>query len=139
MAETLPAFILNYCKELFTTAVSSKHEQTVELQTKVSSLETQNAILIERIEDEQTAHIDQQRRKAELESELRVKEIQIERLQRKAVQDLEILEENCRSLEERLRERNEDIRILREVERYDRRKRMRLCPQSVASKPRSKK
>lgn len=115
MAETMPSFILNYCKELFTAATTSKQEQVFDLQNKLASVESQNAMLLKKIESEQTANIEQQRRKAEYESEIRVKDIQIERLQRKAVQDLEILEENCKTLEERLRERNEDVRILREV------------------------
>lgn len=119
----MPAFILNYCKELFTKSMISKQDQVIELQTKVSSLETQNSILREKIESEQTGHIEQQRKKAELESEIRVRDIQIERLQRKAVQDMEILEENCKTLEERLKERNEDVRILKEVHFNESRKR----------------
>ena len=114
----MPAFLLNYTKELFSKSTASRQDQVSELQSKLFSLEQQTAALRDQIESEQGNHIEQQRRKAELESELRVKDIQIDRLQRKAVQDLEILEENCKSLEERLREKSDDWKVLRDVSRH---------------------
>lgn len=115
LGETLPQFIMKYCKNLFERALESKTSQVMELQSKSTNLEMQVNFLREKLEDDQTSMIEQQRRQSELESELKIKDIQIERLQRKTVQDLEILEENCKSLEDRLKEKNEDVKTLREV------------------------
>lgn len=111
----MPQFIISYCKDLFARAMSSKSDQVTELLAKCSNLEFQVSILRDKLEEDQTSVIEQQRRNAEIDSELKLKEIQIERLQRKAIQDQEILEENCKSLEERLRERNDDVKALKEV------------------------
>lgn len=111
----MPQFVMNYCKNLFDKALNSKNDQVSELQSKSANFEMQVNFLREKLEEEQTAMIEQQRRQSEMDSELKIKDIQIERLQRKTVQDLEILEENCKSLEDRLKEKNEDVKTLKEV------------------------
>lgn len=115
LGETMPQFVMNYCKNLFDKALNSKNDQVSELQSKSANFEMQVNFLREKLEEEQTAMIEQRRRQSEMDSELKIKDIQIERLQRKTVQDLEILEENCKSLEDRLKERNEDVKTLKEV------------------------
>ena len=115
LGETMPQFVINYCKNLFDKALNSKNDQVSELQSKSANFEMQVNFLREKLEEEQTAMIEQRRRQSEMDSELKIKDIQIERLQRKTVQDLEILEENCKSLEDRLKERNEDVKTLKEV------------------------
>jgi chromosome segregation ATPase len=115
LGETMPQFVMNYCKNLFDKALNSKNEQVSELQSKSANFEMQVNFLREKLEEEQTAMIEQRRRQSEMDSELKIKDIQIERLQRKTVQDLEILEENCKSLEDRLKEKNEDVKTLKEV------------------------
>ena len=115
LGETMPQFVMNYCKNLFDKALNSKNDQVSELQSKSANFEMQVNFFREKLEEEQTAMIEQRRRQSEMDSELKIKDIQIERLQRKTVQDLEILEENCKSLEDRLKERNEDVKTLKEV------------------------
>lgn len=115
LGETMPQFVMNYCKNLFDKALNSKNDQVSELQSKSANFEMQVNFLREKLEEEQTAMIEQRRRQSEMDSELKIKDIQIERLQRKTVQDLEILEENCKSLEDRLKEKNEDAKTLKEV------------------------
>lgn len=69
----------------------------------------------DKLEFEQTCQIEQQKRKGEAEVEIKLKDIEIERLKRKTNKDTELLVESNKQLEDRLNERSEEIRLLKEV------------------------
>jgi hypothetical protein len=106
---------MNYTKVLYKKAITSKADQIVELQGALAQSDKQITLLRETLENEQTTHIEEHRRKAQLEVELKMKDIEIERLNRKAVKDQEHLVDNSRSLEEKLAEKVDEIRNLKEV------------------------
>ena len=114
LAETLPNYLLSYFKELHRKVGNSKIDQLNELQQKVAQSEVQINLLREKLDSEQTILIDHQKKKSESDVELKMKDIEIERLKRKAVKDLEILTDNVKVLEERVQEKVEEIRILKE-------------------------
>ena len=106
---------MNYAKLLYKKAITSKSDQVAELQTALSQSEKQINLLRDTLENEQVTHIEEHRRKAQLEVELKMKDIEIERLNRKAIKDQEHLVDNSRNLEEKLAEKVDEIRNLKEV------------------------
>lgn len=115
LSETFPSFIMKYTKDLYKKAITGKTDQVNELQTALAQSEKQITLLRETLENEQTTHIEDHRRKAQLEVELKMKDIEIERLNRKAIKDQEHLVDNSRSLEEKLAEKVDEIRNLKDV------------------------
>lgn len=106
---------MNYAKLLYKKGITAKSEQVAELQTALGQSEKQITLLRDTLEKEQVTHIEEHRRKAQLEVELKMKDIEIERLNRKAIKDQEHLVDNSRNLEEKLAEKVEEIRNLKEV------------------------
>lgn len=119
IADNLPKFILSYNKDLFSKVNESKNEQIAELQAKLSNTELQLNLFKEKLNEEQNNNIEQQKKRTELEVEIKIKEIEIQRLKSKGKKDLEHLEENNKLLEDRIIERLEEIRLLKEERRSE--------------------
>ena len=114
IAEQIPKFILKYNRELFGRVNKSKNDQVNELQSKLSSCEIQINLLKEKIDSEQDNNIEQQKKRTELEVELKIKDIEIQKLKRKGVKDLENMVDTNKALEERLQEKAEEIKDMKD-------------------------
>ena len=112
IADKLMPFVLDYCKDLHERVTTSKSQQVVELQQRLTTSESQVSLYRDRLESEQVMQIESTRRKAETDVELKMKDIEIERLKRKATKDSEHLVEQVKILEDRLQEKQDEIKGL---------------------------
>lgn len=114
--DSFPLFLLKYNRSLLQRATASLGAQVNDLEAQIAQGQAMTSQLKSLLESRQTESLESSQRVGEQEVELKLKDIEIERLKRKALKDSEGLREEKVTLEEKLSEKEAENRGLREVQ-----------------------